>query len=102
MDGTFAAAGVPQHHAQDSLPALPDHEQCDTRLTAHLASRFHVNLPVTRLSSHALISINNYTSSTKGPNGQKEGSGMGASEELASRVWTRLGARRENQAVVFL
>lgn len=93
--------GAPQH-AQESLPSLPAHEQSDTRLTAHIASRFHVNLPITRLSSHAYISVNTYTSSAKGPNGQKEGSAMGAAEELASRAWTRLGARGENQAVLFL
>ena len=93
--------GAPQH-AQDSLPALLAHEQSDTRLTAHIASRFHVSLPTTRLSSHATISVNTYTSSAKGHNGQKEGSAMSAAEELASRACTRLGARGENQAVVFL
>lgn len=93
--------GAPQH-AQDSLPSLPSHEQSDTRLTAHIASRFHVNLPTTRLSSHATIAVNTYNSSTKGPNGQKEGSAMGAAEDLATRAWARLGARGENQAVVFL
>ena len=27
---------------------------------------------------------------------------MGSMEELASRIWTRLGARQENQAAVYL
>jgi chitin synthase len=89
-------------HAQASLPALPAHLQDDTHLTAHLASRFHVSLPTAQLSSHAIIALNTYTSSAKGPDGSKEGSAMGAAEDLASRAWTRLGARQENQAVVFL
>ncbi|EER29188.1 chitin synthase V [Coccidioides posadasii C735 delta SOWgp] len=89
-------------HAQSSLPSLPHHLQSDTQLTAHLASRFHVSLPTARLSSHALICLNTYTSSTKGPDGLKEGSAMGEAEDLARRAWTRLGSRGENQAVVFL
>ncbi|KAI4735033.1 CHS5 chitin synthase, class V [Aureobasidium sp. EXF-12298] len=89
-------------HAQASLPALPAHLQDDTHLTAHLASRFHVSLPTAQLSSHAIIALNTYTSSAKGPDGSKEGSAMGAAEDLASRAYTRLGARQENQAVVFL
>ncbi|KAK4691763.1 chitin synthase, partial [Lecanoromycetidae sp. Uapishka_2] len=89
-------------HAQPSLPALPAHLQSDTHLTAHLASRFHVSLPVSRLSSQALISLNTYTSSTKGPDGGKLGSAMGEAEDLAGRAWSRLGGRGENQAVVFL
>ncbi|KAH8678602.1 putative chitin synthase 8 [Tricladium varicosporioides] len=89
-------------HSQPSLPALPAHLQSDTHLTAHLASRFHVSLPTAQLSSHALISLNTYASSTKGPNGAKEGSAMGGAEDLADRAFTRLGARSENQAVVFL
>ena len=97
----MASGGVPQH-AQASLPALPAHLQTDTHLTAHLASRFHVLLPTAQLSTNALISLNTYTSSAKGPNGGKEGSAMGEAEELAARAWTRLGARQENQAVVFL
>lgn len=94
-------ASVPQH-AQASLPALPGHMQNERDLASHLASRFHVNEPTARLSSQAIISVNTFTNSSHGPNGQKEGSAMGAAEELASRVWTRLGARQENQAVVFL
>lgn len=97
----MASGGVPQH-VQASLPALAAHLQSDTHLTAHLASRFHVSLPTAQLSSHAIISLNTYTSSAKGPNGGKEGSAMGAAEELAARAWTRLGSRQENQAVVFL
>ncbi|EGD88673.1 hypothetical protein H112_03593 [Trichophyton rubrum D6] len=89
-------------HAQSSLPALPAHLQNDTHLAAHLASRFHVSLPTARLSSQALICLNTYTSSTKGPDGGKEGSAMGEAEDLARRAWTRLGSRGENQAIVFL
>jgi chitin synthase len=94
-----AGAGA---HSQPSLPALPAHLQSDTHLTAHLASRFHVSLPTAQLSSHALICLNTYTSSSKGPDGGKEGSAMGGAEDLAERAFTRLGARSENQAVVFL
>ncbi|KAI9667053.1 MAG: hypothetical protein M1829_005594, partial [Trizodia sp. TS-e1964] len=54
------------------------------------------------LSSHALITLNSYTSSAKGPNGGKEGSAMRGAEELAARIWSRLAARSENQAVLFL
>ncbi|GAB7357710.1 hypothetical protein MBLNU459_g0375t2 [Dothideomycetes sp. NU459] len=97
----MASGNVPQH-AQASLPLLPAHLQSDTHLTAHLASRFHVSLPTAQLSSHAIVALNTYTSSAKGPNGSKEGSAMGAAEELAARAWTRLGSRQENQAVVFL
>lgn len=101
MAGTFLGAGAPQH-AQDSVPSLPPHLQSDTHITAHLASRFHVSLPTARLSSHGLIALNTYTSSQKGPDGGKDGSAMGATEELASRAFARLGQRSENQAVVFL
>ncbi|KAF6840836.1 chitin synthase [Colletotrichum plurivorum] len=89
-------------HNQPSLPSLPAHSQSDTQLTAHLASRFHVSLPTARLSSHALISLNTYTSSAKGPDGGKEGSAMAGAEDIADRAWVRLGHRSENQAVVFL
>ena len=89
-------------HSQPSLPSLPAHLQSDTHLTAHLASRFHVSLATAQLSAQALITLNTYTTSTKGPNGGKEGSAWGAAEEMADRAWTRLGARSENQAVVFL
>ncbi|RAK73582.1 chitin synthase class Va [Aspergillus fijiensis CBS 313.89] len=95
-------AGHTPSHAQSSLPSLPSHLQSDTHLTAHLASRFHVGLPTARLSSQALISLNTYTSSAKGPDGDKEGSAMGEAEDLARRAFTRLGARGENQAIVFL
>ncbi|KAJ5627136.1 Chitin synthase 8 [Penicillium herquei] len=97
--GNFIATPA---HAQSSLPALPAHLQSDTHLTAHLASRFHVGLPTARLSSQALIALNTYTSATKGPDGKKEGSAAGEAEDLARRAFTRLGARAENQAVVFL
>lgn len=89
-------------HTEASLPNLPPHLQSDTHLTAHLASRFHVSLPTAKLSSQALICLNTYTSSTRGPNGGKEGSAMAEAEDLARRAWTRLGNRGEDQAVVFL
>jgi chitin synthase len=89
-------------HNQPSLPSLPAHLQSDTHLTAHLASRFHVSHPTARLSSHALVSLNTYTSSTKGPDGGKEGSAMAGAEEMADRAWLRLGHRLESQGVVFL
>ncbi|EEY14701.1 chitin synthase [Verticillium alfalfae VaMs.102] len=95
-------AGSGGAHTQPSLPALPAHLQSDTHLTAHLASRFHLSLPTAQLSSHALISLNTYTSSSKGPDGGKEGSAMAGAEEMAERAWLRLGHRSENQAVVFL
>lgn len=95
------ANGLPQH-AQDSLPSLPPYLQSDTHLTAHLASRFHVSLPTAQLSSHGILSLNTYTSSTRGPNGGTEGSGMAATQSLAEKAISRLAARGENQAVVFL
>ncbi|KAJ5845744.1 hypothetical protein N7534_009413 [Penicillium rubens] len=100
MVNTFSGSGPA--HAQPSLPSLPAHLQSDTHLTAHLASRFHVGLPTAHLSSQALIALNTYTSATKGPDGGKEGSAAGEAEDLARRAFTRLGARAENQAVVFL
>ncbi|KAI6083136.1 glycosyltransferase family 2 protein [Hypoxylon rubiginosum] len=89
-------------HTQPSLPSLPAHLQSDTHLTAHLASRFHVSIPTARLSSHALISLNTYTSSSKGLDGGKEGSAMAGAEDMAERAFLRLGHRTENQAVLFL
>lgn len=89
-------------HNQPSLPSLPAHLQSDTNLTAHLASRFHAGRPTATLSSHALISLNTYTSSTRGPDGGPEGSAMAGAEDLANRAWLRLGHRTENQAAVFL
>lgn len=88
--------------SQASLPSLPAHQQSDTNLTAHIASRYHVQSPISYLGSGAVVSVNTYTSSAKGPNGAKDGSAMGAAEELASRALNRLGHRQENQAVVFL
>ncbi|KAL1965511.1 hypothetical protein VTN77DRAFT_5594 [Rasamsonia byssochlamydoides] len=99
---SLSLSGSTPSHAQSSLPSLPSHLQSDTHLTAHLASRFHVSLPTARLSSQALICLNTYTTSTKGPDGGKEGSAMAEAEDLARRAFTRLGARGENQAVVFL
>ncbi|EMC96859.1 glycosyltransferase family 2 protein [Baudoinia panamericana UAMH 10762] len=87
---------------QPNLCALPTHLQSDTGLTSHIASRFHVNQPITTLSSQAYISVNTYTSPSKGPHGGEEGSAAGAAKELAQRMWSRLSARQENQAVVFL
>ena len=89
-------------HNQASLPSLPSHLQSDTQLTAHLASRFHVSLPTARLSSHALITLNTYTSSTKGYDGTKEGSAMAGAEDMADRAFLRLGHRSENQNILFL
>lgn len=89
-------------HTQPSLPSLPSHLQSDTQITAHLASRFHVNHPTARLSSHALISLNTYTSSAKGSDGGKEGSAMAGAEDMADRAYLRLGHRAENQAILFL
>ncbi|KAI5921263.1 class V chitin synthase [Camillea tinctor] len=89
-------------HTQPSLPSLPAHLQSDTHLTAHLASRFHVSIPTARLSSHALISLNTYTSSSKGLDGGKEGSAMAGAEDMADRAFLRLGHRSENQAILFL
>jgi chitin synthase len=87
---------------QQNLAALPAHSMSDTNITAHVASRFHSHLPITNLSSQGYIAVNTYTSSSKGPNGGKEGSAMGAAEELANRMWARLGSRQENQAAIFL
>jgi chitin synthase len=70
-------------------------------LTAHLASRFHVSIPTARLSSHALLCINTYTSSTKG-DGSRDSSAMSAAEDQAERAFVRMGHRSENQAILFL
>ncbi|KAK4506133.1 hypothetical protein PRZ48_004098 [Zasmidium cellare] len=88
--------------SQPNLAGLPAHSMSDTNITSHIASRYHSHLPITNLSSQGYISVNTYTSSAKGPNGGKEGSAMGAAEELAARMWARLGSRQENQAAVFL
>ncbi|KAJ8129212.1 hypothetical protein O1611_g4420 [Lasiodiplodia mahajangana] len=98
----MGAGGSGGAHTQPSLPSLPAHLQSDTHLTAHLASRFHVSIPTARLSSHALISLNTYTSSTKGLDGGKEGSAMAGAEDIADRAFLRMGHRSENQAVLFL
>src|SRR5689334_12212485 len=98
----MASHGNVPAHMQASLPALPAHLQSETHLTAHLASRFHVSLPTARLSSQALICLNTYTSSSKGPNGGREGSAMGEAEDLARRARARLASRGENQTIVFL
>ncbi|KAI7207858.1 CHS5 chitin synthase, class V [Hortaea werneckii] len=85
-----------------NLVALPQHLQSDTGLTSHIASRYHLQHPITHLSTQAILSINTYTSAAKGPNGSKQDSAMGAADELAQRMFTRLSARQENQAAVFL
>ncbi|KAF2004618.1 glycosyltransferase family 2 protein [Amniculicola lignicola CBS 123094] len=95
------AGNMPQY-AQPSLPSLPQHLQSDTHLTAHLASRFHAHLPTATLSSHAIISLNTYTDSSRGPDGGKDGSAHQAADDLAQRAYFRLGQRSENQSVVFL
>lgn len=95
-------SGTGGAHTQPSLPSLPAHLQSDTHLTAHLASRFHSSHPTAKLSSHALISLNTYTSSTKGADGGKDGSAMAGAEDIADRAFLRLGHRSESQAVVFL
>ncbi|EPS36640.1 hypothetical protein H072_9862 [Dactylellina haptotyla CBS 200.50] len=84
---------APGNQPQASLPSLPAHVQSDTHLTAHLASRFHLSLPTASISSHALISLNTYTSATV--------AGVEC-EKLAERMYNRLCHRAENQAVLFL
>ncbi|KAL7272142.1 hypothetical protein RUND412_005071 [Rhizina undulata] len=79
--------------SQPSLPSLPAHLQSDTHITAHLASRFHLSLPTATISSHAIVSLNTFTT----PNV------VGVElENLAGRMWRRLGGRGENQAAIFL
>ena len=89
-------------YSQANLPSLPTHLQSDTHLTAHLASRFHVSRAVTKLGSQALVAVNTYTSTAKGPDGGKRESAWGEAEELAGRALSRLAGRGENQAIVFL
>ncbi|KAK3324145.1 glycosyltransferase family 2 protein [Cercophora scortea] len=101
LGGGGGGGGGGGAHTQPSLPSLPAHLQSDTHLTAHLASRFHVALPISRLSSHALIAINTYTSSSKG-DGSKDSNAMAGAEDMADRAYIRLGHRSENQAVLFL
>lgn len=99
------AAASPQ---TANLVALPSHLQSDTGLTSHIASRYHIQNPITNLSTQAIISVNTYTSAAKGHGGKdgngssSSGSAMAAAEELAQRMWTRLGARQESQAALFL
>lgn len=83
----------PPPQSQPSLPSLPSHLQSDTHITAHLASRFHLSLPTATISSHAIVSLNTFTSPSV----------VGVElEGMANRMWQRLGGRGENQAVVFL
>ncbi|RDA95156.1 hypothetical protein CP533_1929 [Ophiocordyceps camponoti-saundersi (nom. inval.)] len=95
-----AGSGGP--HTQQSLPSLPAHLQSDTHITGHLASRFHVSHPTATLSSHGLVCLNTFTSSTKGPDGGKAGSAMAGAEDMAHHAWLRLGNRSESQAIIFL
>ena len=99
---TATPQGSRNAYAQSSLPALPGYLQSETHITTYLAGRYHASLPTAQLSSHALISLNTYSSFSKIPNGSKKGSAMAGVEELADRLLTRLGARSENQSVVFL
>jgi chitin synthase len=85
-----------------SLPALPQHQQNDTGLTAALASRYHAHLPIASLSSQGIVAINTCTDSSVGVDGGKEGSAHQAAEDLAQRSYMRLGQRSEDQAIVFL
>ncbi|KAB8337164.1 hypothetical protein FH972_021468 [Carpinus fangiana] len=101
MSGNFMTAGGPAH-AQDQLQALPPHLQGDVQITAHLASRFHVQMPISHLSSQGFVAFNTFTSTAKGPEGSKEGTAVAACDDLATRAFTRLGTRQENQAVLFL
>ncbi|KAF3072420.1 Chitin synthase 8 [Trichoderma lentiforme] len=102
MSLPLTSAGNGGAHTQHSLPQLPAHSQSDTQITAHLASRFHLQLQATYLSSHGVVAVNTFTSSTKGPDGGRDGSSMAAAEDVAERAYLRLGHRSENQAVVFL
>jgi chitin synthase len=101
MASSQFAVNHPQY-AQQSLPALAQHHQSDTNITAHLASRFHAHLPTAQLSSHAIISLNTYTDASRGADGGKDGSAHQAAEDLAQRAYMRLGQRSEDQAIVFL
>jgi chitin synthase len=84
-------AQTPQ--SQPSLPSLAAHLQSDTHITAHLASRFHLSLPTANIGSQALVALNTYTS----PNVASS-----ELEDMAARMWKRMGGRGENQAVIFL
>ena len=99
------ASPSPIRHPADRTSSEPVSDSAIWSASEFLLSydgSFHVSLPVSRLSSQALISLNTYTSSAKGPDGGTAGSAMGEAEELAGRAWSRLGGRGENQAVVFL
>ena len=98
--GSFPG-NVPQH-AVVSLPNLPQHQQSDTHLTGHLASRFHQQLATATLSSHAILSVNTYKDPARGPDGGKDGSAQQAAEDLAQRAHLRLSHKSEDQAVIFL
>lgn len=95
--------GASPQYLQASLPSLPEHIAHDeTTITAHLASRFHAQLPTAQLSSHGYICVNNFHSPSAGINGGEEGSSKAAMKDLATRAYARVGYRKENQAVVFL
>lgn len=92
---------TPQH-GQANIVALPAHLTNDAGITSHIASRFHAHHAISNLSTSGIVAVNSYTSSTRGPDGLKEGSSMGAMEDLAERLYSRLGHRQENQATIFL
>jgi len=79
--------------SQPSLPALPAHLQSDTHITAHLASRFHLALPTASLGSQAIVALNTFS------NPHVVGVDL---ENMATRMWRRMGGRGENQVAVFL
>lgn len=87
---------------QPSLTALPQHQQNENGITSALASRFHAQLPVATLSSHALIAFNTFKDASRGVDGGKDGSAHQFSEDLVQRAYNRLGQRSEDQAIVFL
>lgn len=96
-------SGASPQYLQDSLPSLPEHvTQDENGITGHLASRYHAHLPTARLSSHAYVCFNNYSSPDHGINGGEEGSSSAAMKDIARRALARVGHRKENQAVVFL
>lgn len=100
---TFASRTSPVRHPSHSPPGQSVCSSPGLNTTpTNSPTSFHVGLPTAHLSSQALIALNTYTAATKGPDGTKEGSAAGEAEDLARRAFTRLGARGENQAVVFL
>lgn len=87
---------------QPSLTALPQHQQNENGITSALASRYHAQLPIATLSSHALVAFNTFKDASRGVDGGKDGSAHQFSEDLVQRAYNRLGQRSEDQAIVFL